>query len=98
MQPYDNYSHYVKNRILSNSTPLDNGCLQYGGVDKLVHKYGLVSITIDKVRKSVPASRALWMAVNKAFDLPTIVNIRHTCSNKRCVNIEHLERVSNYAY
>ena len=55
------------------------------------HKYGLISITLDMVRKNVPAHRAMWMATHEAWDLPRNTFIRHKCDNPRCVNIAHLE-------
>lgn len=88
---YPNYRTWISSRILENSVKADNGCIEYGAKHGLKHKYGLISITIDMVRKSVPAHRALWMAVNDRLDLPSGIYIRHKCDNPRCVNIEHLE-------
>lgn len=85
---YDNYKIWVTTRILERSVKQPNGCIEYQG--NAGHKYGLISITIDGVRKSVPAHRALYMAVNDCFDLPREVQIRHKCDYQRCVNIEHL--------
>lgn len=85
---YDNYKIWVTNRILARSIGRENGCIQYQGNDG--HKYGLISITFNGKRKSVPAHRALWMAVNDRFDLPREVQIRHKCDNPRCVSIAHL--------
>jgi len=85
---HDNYKIWVANRILARSIKRDNGCIEYQGNDG--HKYGLISITIDGNRKSVPAHRALWMAVNDRFDLPREIQIRHKCDNPRCVNADHL--------
>lgn len=87
---YENYRTYVSSRILSHSVKVDNGCIVYGGDKYLVHEYGLVSITIEGKRKSVPAHRAMWMAINDRFYIPRNIVIRHTCDNPRCVNIEHL--------
>lgn len=88
---YPNYRISIQNRILSNSVKRENGCIEYasGG---LKHKYGLVSITMDKIRKSVPAHRALYMATRDCLDLPSNIYIRHTCDNPCCVNMEHLVR------
>lgn len=86
----EQYQYDVKGRILNHSVKRDNGCIEYRGDSGLKHKYGLVSITIDGKRKSVPAHRAMWMALNNIFDLPRNVVIRHNCDNPRCVNGEHL--------
>lgn len=88
---YDNYKTYVTSRILANSIERNNGCIEYAGDRKLKHAYGLVSITIDGVRKSVPAHRAMWMGENDCFGLSGKVHVRHKCDNPRCVNIEHME-------
>lgn len=82
-----NYKHDVFSRILAKSTKRENGCVEYA---ETKHRYGLVSITIDGKRKSIPVHRALYMAVNDCFDLDRNTVIRHTCDNPRCVNIKHL--------
>ena len=87
---YPNYRIWVKNRILQNSVVRDSGCIEYAN-GKLKHKYGLISITLDMNRKSVPAHRAMYMAVNDCLDLPSNIHIRHKCDNPCCVNIDHLE-------
>lgn len=87
---YENYKTYVSSRILGHSVIHENGCIEYRGDRKLKHRYGLVSITMDRKRKSVPAHRAMWMALNNRFDLPRGIVIRHKCDNPRCVNIDHL--------
>lgn len=86
----DNYQYDVKWRILNHSVKRDNGCIEYRGDSNLKHRYGLISITVDGKRKSVPAHRALWMAIHNQFDLPGNIIIRHKCDNTRCVNEEHL--------
>lgn len=86
---YPNYRHWLISRITSRTAMKENGCLEYG-VNGLRHKYGLVSITLDKVSKYVPAHRAMWMAANDRLDLPSSVYILHSCDNPRCVNLDHL--------
>jgi hypothetical protein len=87
---YENYRHWVSSRILARSVKRYNGCIEYAGDHPLKHKYGLISITIDGMRKSVTAHRALWMAIHDRFDLPSHIQIRHKCDNPRCVNDDHL--------
>jgi hypothetical protein len=84
---YDNYRHSVIIRILNNSIKQNNGCINYADT---IHKYGLVSITINGKRHSVTAHRAMYMAENDCFNLPRNIVIRHKCDNPKCVNIEHL--------
>lgn len=81
------YEQYTIIRILEKSTPLENGCIIY---KETAHKYGLVSVTIEGKRKSIPAHRAMYMAVNSCFDMPSSEVVRHKCDNPRCVNIDHL--------
>lgn len=82
------YKDYVRHRVTSRAVA-NGDCLEYRA-GKLKHRYGLVSVTIDGKRKSVPAHRALWMAMHDCFDLPSDVYICHTCDNPCCVNMAHL--------
>ena len=84
---YPNYRYSIIERLKAKSIARDNGCIEYA---ETKHKYGLVSITLDMIRKSVPAHRAMYMAMNDCLDLPSRVHIRHKCDNPKCVNIEHL--------
>lgn len=94
---YPNYKSWVVSRIKSNSIlgniPIDKGlstpCLEYAG-GKLKHKYGLVSIIVNGKRKSIPAYRAMYMAVNDCFNFDSGINICHKCDNPPCVDIDHL--------
>lgn len=88
---HENYKYYVKHRILSHTEDGSGGCVQY--TSNTSHRYGLISVTVDKKRKLIPAHRALWMAENDVLDLDGKIQIRHKCGNPRCVNIEHLRRV-----
>lgn len=84
-----NYKHDIIHRVLSQSIPVTSGCIIYKP-EKLKHKYGLISITINGKRKPIPAHRALYMATNELWELPRSVMIRHKCDNPRCINIDHL--------
>lgn len=86
---HENYKHSVLHRIRSRSVKRDNGCVEYRA-GECVHRHGLLSITVDGVRKSVPASRALYMALHECWDLPRSVQVRHKCDTYCCVNEEHL--------
>lgn len=90
MIPDNEYCAYLAYRVTSRATPVDNGCLEYR-TGQCQHEYGLVSVTRNGIRKSIPAHRALYMAVNKCLDLPRNVFVRHRCDNPCCVNIAHLE-------
>lgn len=84
------YKHDILHRIISRSTPNTSGCIEYRA-GQCKHPYGLISVTINKIRKSIPAHRAMWMATYECFDLPRHIQIRHKCDNPCCVNISHLE-------
>lgn len=86
---HQNYYSDIIHRISSRSIAIDTGCIEYRP-GSLVHKYGLVSITVDGKRKNVPAHRAMYMAVNKCLELPRNILICHKCDNTRCVNMDHL--------
>lgn len=86
---HENYKTDVISRIKHKSVVKENGCIEYlDGKSK--HKYGLISITVNGRTKNIPAHRAHYMAVNELWDLPTTTQVRHTCDNPPCVNIEHL--------
>ena len=85
----DDYCHNVIERITSRAVRTGTGCFEYRE-GNLKHKYGLISITINGKRKSIPAHRALYMATNNCFDLPSNVFVCHVCDNPPCVEIAHL--------
>jgi DNA-binding transcriptional regulator YiaG len=87
---YPNYIHHIRIRILAKCVKNANGCLEYRS-GKLKHKYGLTSITLKGIRRSVPVHRAIWMATHNCLELPGNVVIRHKCDNPCCCNIDHLE-------
>lgn len=86
---YPNYCISIIQRIKTNSVPNGNSCIEYAG-GNLKHKYGLVSITLDGKRKSVPAHRAMWMATQNDLTLSSKIYICHKCDNPSCVNMDHL--------
>ena len=65
-------------------------CLLYQGNNG--HKYGLISVTVEGLRRSVPAHRALYMASIGNLLLPRNVYVRHKCDIPRCCNIDHLDQ------
>lgn len=83
-----NYNSDIMYRLKSRSKKSDNGCVLFTG--NSAHIYGTVSITVDGVRKNVPAHRAMWMAHKNDFTIPTHTQICHECDTPRCINVDHL--------
>lgn len=78
----------VLERINKHSVEQPNGCLRWPGAEK---KRGRPYIVVNKVHKS--AYRALWTEV--IGPIPEGLTIDHLCSNKWCLNLEHMEVVSH---
>lgn len=77
----------VKERILARTTPTPTGCFQWNNKPK---KNGRPYITVNGVSKA--AYRALWEVT--VGEIPVGMTIDHTCFNKLCLNIEHMEVVT----
>lgn len=79
-------------RILRLSIPVEDGCWEWQGVvDK--GGYGKFSATFNGKRRWTGAHRAAWLAFKGPL-LGDLV-IDHLCRNRRCVNPDHLEPVTN---
>lgn len=79
----------IVEKILFYSVKMQNGCIEWQRY--LQGNYGMVRVIINGKSKPMIASRAMWMAMNNKFDLPSRMVVRHKCDNPRCVNIDHLE-------
>lgn len=77
----------VQERILARTTPTLGGCFQWNNKPK---KNGRPYITVNGVSKA--AYRVLWEA--SIGPIPTGMTIDHTCFNKLCLNLEHMEVVT----
>ena len=73
--------------IVSKGVRQDNGCLLYT-TSKLKNGYALASYD----GKKQPAHRAVYQLAGKT--IPPGFDIHHTCHNKLCIEITHLEAVS----
>ena len=73
--------------IVSKGERQDNGCLLYT-TSKLKNGYALASYD----GKKQPAHRAVYQLSGKT--IPPGFDIHHTCHNKLCIEITHLEAVS----
>lgn len=74
--------------IAQKTTPGVDGCLFWTGCIGRAG-YGLISITSQGKRTTIPAHRAHYMAHTGA-DLVRGQYLCHTCDNRLCVNLAHL--------
>jgi hypothetical protein len=70
--------------------PTPGGCLEWPTADR--NGYGRVTYREGGTRKQVSAHRAAWIAVKG--DLDALLVIDHLCHNRLCVNVDHLEPVT----
>lgn len=69
----------------------DSGCMEWVGA--INHEgYGMIGVKLDGKRRQLAAHRASWM-VNKGPIPPRMV-LDHLCRTRNCVNVDHLEPVS----
>lgn len=84
----------VRERFAMKTRPSENGCIEWTGH---ISSTGYGMFTIEPGRK-VMAHRAAWeLAYNEPpppWPYSGLV-LHHTCSNRRCVNIGHLELISH---
>lgn len=78
-------------RIVRKSNPTPGGCLAWGG-QVSTRGYGVVSIVLDGKQKRTQPHRLLWIATHGSIE-PGL-EVDHTCRNRLCVNIEHLDAVT----
>jgi hypothetical protein len=78
-------------RILNNATLTRTGCLLWNGTRSKSKNlfYGHISICGRRYR----VHRIVWQA--SRGQIPKRMQIDHTCENSLCVNVEHLDLVSN---
>lgn len=87
-----NLTDRVKNRIRRKSDTSESGCIIWrGNLDR--YGYGRFNISIDGTRKMTGAHRAAWLAWRG--DIPGDLVIDHLCRNRACVNVAHMELVTN---
>jgi hypothetical protein len=78
-------------RVLRRTAAAQGGCIVFTGAK--FHGYGKVTITEDGSARSVAAHRVVFEAAHGPIPNDRVVD--HLCRNRSCVNITHLEAVSN---
>lgn len=78
----------VQARFRSNVHLSEWGCLEWRGAAP--GRYGSCPVN----GRNVPAHRVAWV-MRHGCDIPDDLVIDHLCCNKRCVNADHLEAVSD---
>ena len=88
-----NYAARIQERIARQSTPLPDGCIEWtGALDR--YGYGKLKVTYSGTVSTMTAHRAAWIA-HSAVPLEPGLVVDHLCWNRACVNVDHLEPVTN---
>ena len=79
-------------RIARHSAPTLDGCATWTGVlDR--HGYGKFVVKAGGRARQTGAHRAAWLAARGPIEGGLVID--HLCRNRACVNVEHMELVSN---
>ena len=82
----------VLRRIRDRSIPVASGCVEWTGmVDR--GGYGKIKITTSGRKVWTGPHRAAWLC--QRGDIPGDLVIDHLCRNRKCVNVDHMELVTN---
>lgn len=87
------YVQSVRNRIRRSSVAAENGCIEWTGASDR-YGYGAMKVTNqDGDRKNTGTHRAAWIAF--VGPIEGDLTIEHLCRNRKCVNVNHMELVTN---
>lgn len=86
------YRPAVRARIHSWSRRSENGCIEWTGARDR-YGYGKINLAIDGRKRQTGAHRAAWLA--EVGDIPDELMTDHLCRNRACVNVAHMELVTN---
>ena len=82
----------ILGRLAARSRPLPNGCVVWtGSLDR--YGYGHFKVRVDGRAVSTGAHRAAWLAGRGPIAGDLVLD--HLCRNRACVNLDHLEPVTN---
>ena len=83
-------------RLTANSQQMDSGCIEWtGAVDDRPRGggYGRFRVVIDGKKRETGAHRAAWLVW--CGDIPGDLVPDHLCRNPPCINVNHMELVTN---
>jgi len=84
-------------KLLANSREMPNGCIEWTGpIDPRPRPkggYGRFKIVIDGKRRETGAHRAAWLVW--CGDIPGDLMPDHLCRYSPCINVKHMELVTN---
>lgn len=88
-----NYLPSVQVRLREGSTLVDSGCQEWGG---LLDRYGYGRITVicdDGSKRKPGVHRVAWIASRGPIFGDLVID--HLCRNRKCINVDHMELVTN---
>lgn len=89
----DDYRAHLRERIFQKSRSNDeSGCLEWTG-PRNRHGYGSVRLRVEGRVRYTGAHRAAWLAFQGAIVGDLVID--HLCRNRACVNVAHMELVTN---
>lgn len=84
---------HVAERVLAKVVPGPDGCVM-STYSVASHGYAQIGWHgADGVRRMTTAHRAAWTGVHGP--IPEGMTVHHRCHQRRCVNVEHLELLTN---
>lgn len=83
----------VAQRVLARVTPGEDGCV-LSTYSVASHGYAQIGWKdADGIMRGTTAHRAAWTAVHGP--IPDGMTVHHRCHERRCVNVEHMELLTN---
>lgn len=88
----DAYRSRLRERLELRSRKAPGGCIEWtGSVDRC--GYGKIKVVAGGTKRTTGAHRASWLA--HRGDIAGSLVLDHLCRNPLCINVDHLELVTN---